>query len=198
MILQAHYDALEMLGYDSVWLTSGFLDTEFLERQIAEYREEDDPDPEHYRSAAFDLWINAKERYEDAEIRQISFLLEVDPERDMALSVGCFLLKRNGLTDAQFQDLADTLERMSEGRRNKTVTRERSLRELKKTENMAPEVFQKYMALADSAVQEYLLQHFAERNEEFLETLVEKGAARRVRNMAGQKLDSLKRKKRNA
>ena len=194
MIQQTHCDALEMLGYDLMWLTSGFLDTEFLEHQITEFREGDDPNPEHYRYAAFLLWINAKESYEDAEISQFLSLLEIDSDRQMSLSAGLVLLQRKGVTDAQFQELSDTIERISEGRMSKVITRERGLRELRKLEHMTLEAFKKYMSLEDSVIQEYLLRNFSGHNEEFLKTLVEKGVARRIRNIASQKLDSLKKR----
>ena len=193
---QARSNALKMLEYDPQWLESGLLDPEFLKRQAEEYRQGEDPNTEHYRYAAFLRWIDARDRYEDAEIRQFLFLVEADPDKHMSLAAGRVLLWKGNLTDTQFQDLADFLERLSEGRLKKSVDRERGLRELRRTRDITPAAFERYMALADSAVQDYLLQNFVGNNEAYLEALAEKGATRRVHNMAGQKLKGLKRRKR--
>lgn len=195
---QARSDALKQLGYDPEWIASGFLDPVFLEQQAAEYARGDDRNAEHYRYAAFLRWIAGRELYEEAEVGLFLFRVEADPDRGMALSAALVLLRDRGLTDGQFHLLSECIVRLSEGCLKKIVEREGWLRRLEQSEHLTREAFEAYMALADPVIQEYLLRHFAEENENFLRALAEDGAARRIRNMAGQKLKRFGRQRRSA
>lgn len=103
-------DKLLRLGYSRLWLDSGVLTNDQLEKQIEELDTGEDDNTEHYRYRAFTDYFNAQASFDDNALQQVLQLLQNDEDTTMAGAATANLLEKSGLTDEQFDTVAGFLQ----------------------------------------------------------------------------------------
>lgn len=184
------WEKLNLLRYASKWLTSGFIDEDFLERQMNDLQNGVDWRTEHYRLQAFLNWIDARECYTDAEIDMFIDLVELDESRMMAFTAAIRLLRRKGLTDAQFERLSEWVEQAPD-KLQRAIGRTRCFRELQGMKSITEKEFKRFAALRIAEVDEYLLLRFSMNDRVFLKRLAEKSVSERARTIAAWRMRRL-------
>ncbi|RUS67193.1 hypothetical protein CUZ56_01134 [Saezia sanguinis] len=185
-IAQEVKEKLELLQYTPQWLIWGFMDASLLEAQWQAFEQDGRNSPEHYRYTAFRRWLQNRQTYTDAEIKQFLELVESDPDQFMALAAGVDLLRQPGIQAQQFDAIASFLDQLSDGSLAPAILREQYLHELRQLETLSLAEFQRYMHSEHSVVQEYLLENFAQQNGMFLKMLEQDGKTKAIRNRAKQ------------
>lgn len=186
-------DKLALLGYSALWLEAGLITSAFLDRQIETFNDGLDDHSEHYRYAAFLQWMDSKEYFTQDDISAFTVLIQEDGDSSMAESVAFRLLNHPHLTDEQFERLSSFIAEYADGSRSEKILRAVLLRRLQKRSTVSPEEFAECLQKGDGAVHSYLLDAFSQNNPEFLYQLAEKGANKKVRNMAGARYRALSR-----
>ena len=100
---------LSRLDYSQKWLDCGLLTESMLTEQIKELDSGDDDNTEHYRYRTLTNYLNFQSSFDDPTLRNIIELLRNDPDKSMASSATILLLKSKGLTNEQFDTVADFL-----------------------------------------------------------------------------------------
>jgi hypothetical protein len=98
--------ALRMLGYDALWLESGFLSVDELQNQWESVGVSSSPQPEHYRFAAFCSVLDRCTAMTDTDIARFVRLAAIDPDPIMATAALGRLVMWPGITAGQLGQLA--------------------------------------------------------------------------------------------
>lgn len=98
------------LGYSQLWLDSGILTIDNLEKQIKELNLGEDENTEHYRYRTFINYFHQQASFENNTLNQVIHLLQTDCDKTMAGSATVDLLRKSSLTDEQFDTVAEFLE----------------------------------------------------------------------------------------
>jgi hypothetical protein len=187
-----HMPSLEFiikeLGYTESWLRLGVVDTEFVQRQYAEFCASDDKNQEHYRAGAFARYLRLRDRLSDEDIEAIWNLTDDGPDgSDLRLNRIMDLLATDLLTDSQMTGLARFPE-VSEPPLQKRYQRCILTRTLNK-DGLTDSVFKAMCRSRDSVLHSVVLSR-CDLRRNHLEWLAENGGNKAVRNQATQMLRS--------
>ena len=181
---------LAKLGYTKLWLDYGVLTMERLIAQEQEFNNGNDKNTEHYRYRTFRDYLSSKTKLSDMEFDNFLELTMHDQDPLMAGSAAADLFRMVDLMPFQFQKLCKVIGHFGEWT-SKVILRQTLLRELKHSE-LTADLFTKCMENGDSVVHEYLL---GIANLAQLQELAIKGRNKGIRNVATQKIRSIKSKK---
>lgn len=102
---------LEQLGYPREWLEFGLLEEGLLRGQLEYFWKQqvagESVGTEHYRYPAFCSLLK-REALADALVERYLALAALDPDRGMASAAVFDLMEHHGLTDAQFELVANS------------------------------------------------------------------------------------------
>jgi len=178
-------NVLHALGYDECWLTYGVLDLTYLLEQAAEWNRPDaDKSTEHYRAAA---WVHYVDGLESISTPQLLRVLELARSAFDSLLDGHvhhLLIRQSFLTDAQFDLVSEDLQ--NEGF-TRVVKRLRLLRRLSREATPSDDLLTLCVSEGDGAVHDALLGR-ADLPSNYVEWLAAKGANKRIRHVAKQRL----------
>jgi hypothetical protein len=118
---------LSLLGYTPEWLETGVLSIAQLDEQILFYNTGEDPNLEHYRYKTLHSYIKSRTQFTDKDLNRVLGLAQQEPDKAMAGSIAIFLLKREGLTEAQFNSVCRMLTQFGEWT-EKEITKQKALR----------------------------------------------------------------------
>lgn len=179
---------LTKLDYSILWIYYGVLTVEYLNEQLNIFENSKDQNTEHYRYAAFKKYLSSRNELSDKELENYIKLAVSDNDSVMAGSAVVNLFHEIELTDEQFQMLYHSVSHFGK-RIEKIVLRQQLLRKLK-NDKLTDDLFTKCIETGDAVIQQYLIT-ISDINQ--LEQLNKKGFTSKVRNMASEKIKSLKR-----
>lgn len=119
---------LSLLGYTPEWVASGILSLGQLEEQLQFYDSGEDDNLEHYRYKTLHHYIKNHVHISDQDLNQVLSFIQSEPDKSMAASVAIFLLKKEGLTERQFDRVSVILRQHGEWT-EKEITKQRALRQ---------------------------------------------------------------------
>ena len=173
---------LAMLGYSASWLDWGLLSETTLREQVARYESDQDKHLEHYRCAAFRKILSSRSALTEEEIKRYIALAREDADSAMAQAALVDLLVWSHLTPEQFYRLTQHPD-FALPLFQKRALRRRLLADLNASSPVSAPTFLACLASQDTVVQRTLVAH-SKLTSEQLQSLIEQGATRAIRNMA--------------
>jgi hypothetical protein len=114
-------EAIAVLGYSRIWLDAGLLNRDELLMQRARFavamapveagcdeKSAFDRHPEHFRWATLSTFLALHSAIRDDQVGAILKIAETDPDATSDAGFPISLLRHNGLTDAQFERVAES------------------------------------------------------------------------------------------
>lgn len=177
---------MERLGYDPLWLDEGILSRELLSQQCRELQQPGaDQNAEHYRVAALQAFLSARDSLSDREVDVILKLGALDPDAVLRPNFAHSLIRFPGLTADQFEKVAASWD---DNAFCKLVSRCRWLRILS-SEEVSEQQLERAVHEGDAHVHRAVLGR-GDLTPRVMKALADKGANRAVRNQAEQMLRS--------
>lgn len=171
------------LGYSTLWVEYGILNTDYFQDQENRYVSSDDKNSEHYRYQTLMNYLSAKTQLTDNEFENYLQIVYSDIDPTMAGSAAVSLFSKIELTEFQFEKLCNELCRFGDWT-GKIITRQIIFRELGKG-ILTGKLFNDCLDSNDSVIQEYILDMLDKYQ---LQQLVINGANRTIKSIASNKL----------
>jgi hypothetical protein len=181
---------LAKIGYTTLWLDYGVLTIDYLTEQEQNFDNSDDQHTEHYRYHTLRRYLSDKDILSDIEFENYLSLVFEDNDQLMAGSAAADLFNKIDLTDFQFEKLCKLIGHF--GVWTEVVVSRQSLLRKLKAGNLTKELFRECLVNGDSVIQEYIVD-IADLNQ--LEELAKNGNNKKIRNIATEKVQRLKRQK---
>jgi hypothetical protein len=96
-------EMLSKLNYTQSWIDCGILTDSTLTTQINEFELGEDGNTEHYRYRTITNFFDLQTSFDNKFLKDILHLLENDIDKSMAISATIHLLKKDALTENQFE-----------------------------------------------------------------------------------------------
>ena len=182
-------ESLEFLGYTQLWIDLGVLNEKILEEDVLKYKEEPyEYTKEHYRVFTVMTYLESLSELSDNKINDMLFIASKDNE--ITNYVLNFLLTFLRLTDKQFAKLCSCSLIAGSGYYSKTISKQLLRRKYLKSDK------------AEVPFEESLKEKYSDLQKQFLsdnvlsfqeiEILSIKGSNKAVRNIAKQRIKSMK------
>ena len=107
-------EKLTLLGYSTEWVQAGLLTEAQLNEQVLFYHSGEDPNLEHYHYKTFISYIDRLTSISNEKLTQILQLIHLESEESMAGSVLVSLLKKDYLSEEQFNKVSIVLGKYGE------------------------------------------------------------------------------------
>ena len=179
---------LATLHYDSKWVEYGFLDEESLKEQVSRYKTGVDENTEHYRYSSFCSLLDRAVQ-DTVTLDRFIELADLDADQTMARAALGQLVRHSGLATQQLNYLKSHPSFASPILQT-ILDQTLLLRELHSSD-LSDDLFNRCLSSGKDGVQRTLLDH-SRISKEQVETLSEHGATRAIRNLAKQKLTSIR------
>ena len=120
---------IQLLEYNKKWLDLNFLTLESLEKQLQEFKNSVDTNPEHFRYKTFTEFLAANPIINSSRLQDLFTIIKLEKDLSLAQTMAIDLLKIKSLSEIEFTTVTEFIENTFDSYMNKYIEKEKQWRQ---------------------------------------------------------------------